>query len=697
MAIGSISGGRRSRVSQITAGLLYRARAFLLPSRRSIPFAAFVTVVAIGALLGLLPLTSDPVERMEWALYDLFMRRAANQGETAPGIVVVAIDELSFQEVGLPWPWPRSLHATLIRVLHEAGARAIVLDMVFDQLSDHFDDETLVSSVRSAENVILAGDFAVVEDPQYSVRKVIGPYPELHDAAVAVGIVGLFLDPDGVVRRVPITVESRPGLALATLQQFDPSAGGHAATQNDDPRLIRYRGPARHGVRTVSYYQALRPDLYLPPGLFRDSVVLVGFSLAAAAAIEQAADHYMTPFGAVMSGVEIHANVLDNLLHNRFVRDPFTSNTAVAAFSLTSAMLVGLLLYRVRPLFGFVVVVLAWSVVLIGAYGVFDAANARIPVVAPTLNIAVMFAVILAYRTVYGINERRQIVGAFKHYLAPAIVERILDDPSQLKLGGSEYDTTILFSDLAGFTTISEKLPPSVITAILSDYLEEMMAVLLSKGATLDKFIGDAIMVYFGCPVADDGHPQQACEAACLMQQKLTEFNRRQQERGFSPLTMRIGINTGTVVAGNMGTRSIFNFTVIGDSVNLAARLEGINKYYGTSILISDSTEQRLADRLVRRELDRITVKGKSEAIRLYQLVGFQQDVCGETLKLFDDYAAALDMYRRQDWRGAIAALSAILAVHNDLPSATLMQRCRRYLSSPPPQNWGGVYVFDSK
>lgn len=689
---------RRPLGARAISDTVRRIHAFFLPFRRSIPFSAFATVVVLGALLGLLPLALEPLQRLEWAVYDVFLRGSASRRAPPSDIVVVAIDELSFQEIGLPWPWPRSLHGALIAALRDAGARAIVLDIVFDQRGDPFDDEILADSIRGAGNVILASDIVTVDDPQYSVQKVIGSFPELREAAAGVGIARMGLDPDGVVRRAPIAVDGRPGLALAALGVSDPGFGHSvAATSAGSPRLLRYRGPPRHGIRTVSYYQALDPAAYLPRGLLQDAVVFVGFSLAAATEIEQATDHYMTPFASMMAGVEIHANVLDNLMRDSFVRDPFASKTATAAFSLTMAILVGFSLYRIRPLTGFLVVLASFCAVLFGSYGALEGANLRIPAVAPVVHIAAVFLVILVYRTVYGINERRQIVGAFKHYLAPAIVEQILDDPSQLKLGGSEYDATILFSDLAGFTTLSEILSPSEVTGILSEYLEEMMAVLQAKGATLDKFIGDAIMVYFGCPVVNYDHPQQACEAAHLMHRRLSDFNREQRSRNLPPLSMRIGINTGTVVAGNMGTESIFNFTVIGDTVNLAARLEGINKYYGTRTLISEYTARRLSDDMVVRELDRITVKGKSESVGLYELVAFRAEMPKGTQQLLDGYSDALRLYRRRDWEAAVAKLSEILEAFDDPPSRTLLERSERYRMEPPAEEWAGVYVFESK
>jgi adenylate cyclase len=253
----------------------------------------------------------------------------------------------------------------------------------------------------------------------------------------------------------------------------------------------------------------------------------------------------------------------------------------------------------------------------------------------------------------------------------------------------------VIFTDLAGFSTISERLSPEKLHDLLTRYFREMMDILLTENATLDKFIGDAIMVYFGCPVADVTHPLRACRSALRMQDRLRELNADWKPLGYPPLSMRIGINTGSVVAGNMGTESIFNYTILGDNVNLASRLEGVNKEYGTATIISEDTYRKVADRVSARELDRVRVKGKSAPVAIYQLAALAGELAPSAAGLFSTYADGLRSYRERRWSEAEEAFTAILARDpDDGPSAIMKMRSDEYGRNPPPDDWDGVYTM---
>jgi adenylate cyclase len=291
-------------------------------------------------------------------------------------------------------------------------------------------------------------------------------------------------------------------------------------------------------------------------------------------------------------------------------------------------------------------------------------------------------------------RERRLIKRAFEHFVAPAIVNKMLKDPSKLKLGGEEYDVTVLFSDLEGFTSMSERMTPQELTAHLSGYFREMINRLLEHGATLDKLIGDAIMVYFGCPVPDPQHPVRACRAALEMQRRMAELNQEWMSRGLPPLRMRIGVNSGTAVAGNMGTDAIFNYTVLGDSVNLASRLEGVNREYGTAILIGAETWTRVSTLFDTREIDWIRVKGKQQPVAIYELLAEAGTLDPRQRELLDRYAAGLQAYRSGQWTEAAAHFASALEIDpGDGPSRTFAARCQVYLAAPPP-SWDGVHVM---
>lgn len=286
---------------------------------------------------------------------------------------------------------------------------------------------------------------------------------------------------------------------------------------------------------------------------------------------------------------------------------------------------------------------------------------------------------------------------AFQHYVAPAIVEQMLNDPSRLKLGGEEYEVTVLFSDLEGFTTLSELLTPAELSTHLGGYFKEMLDELLAERGTLDKLIGDAIMVYFGCPIADERHAVQACRGALAMQRRMIDLNARWGAQNLPRLRTRIGINTGRAVAGNMGTDTIFNYTILGDCVNLASRLEGVNKEYGTLTIVGEDTWSRVRDAFEARELDWIRVKGKRRPVAIYELAAETGALDQARRDVFGRFAEGLALYREGRWREAAAAVQGALALDGaDGPSLTIASRCAYYLEHPPDA-WEGVHVMKTK
>jgi adenylate cyclase len=332
-----------------------------------------------------------------------------------------------------------------------------------------------------------------------------------------------------------------------------------------------------------------------------------------------------------------------------------------------------------------------------GSYAALAYASTRIPTVAPLLTAGTVLIAISAYKFALGQRERRLIRRAFQHYVAPAIVQQMLDDPSRLKLGGEAFDVTVIFTDLEGFTSVAERMTPEALRERLSTYFKSMMAPLLAERATLDKFIGDAIMVYFGCPIPDPSHPAQACRAALAMQRELIALNQEWSRAGAAPLRMRIGINSGTAIAGNMGTDEIFNFTIIGDCVNLASRLESVNKQYGTLILVGEDTWARVGGGFEGRELDWIRVKGKERPVAIYELVAEAGALPDRARQVIARYAEGLACYRAGRWDDAARAFRAALDVDpDDAPSRIFAERCSRYAEAPPP-HWDGVYVMTTK
>ncbi|HHK60470.1 MAG TPA: adenylate/guanylate cyclase domain-containing protein [Desulfobacterales bacterium] len=626
-------------------------------------------------------------------------------------IVIVAIDEPSMQELGLRWPWPRTVHAALIDNLSQAGAAVIGFDILFAEPSRPAADDLLAAAMRRAGNVVLVEDYGMIEDQGQYREMWIRPIPPLLQAARATGLATIDRDADGFIRR---TAPARttpfgtlPSFASAVLEAYrQERQTGEAAKQqsgsvaapspNTSPFLIDLLGPPRT-IPTVSYYQALAPDL-LPADTFTGKIVLVGRALQAGADLDDP-DHFAYPFlrssGAAIPGVEIHAAIIDTLLRGRRITP---QPVGVTALLLAVTLGLGTLaLVYLPPWLGALGFVVAAASFTAGQFLFFLQARILGPVTLPLSGFTATFLLFQIYRIVVLDREKRFIKHAFKHYVAPSVVDRLLADPKQLNLSGEYYETTVLFTDLAGFTTISEKMEPMTLRHFLTEYFSEMVEVMLANQGTLDKFIGDALMCFFGVPVRTADHPIQALQCAWEMQQRLAALNPGWEARGLPRLTMRIGINTGTVVAGNMGTRSLFNYTIMGDTVNLASRLEGANKPYGTRIMVGEATHERAGDRFFFRRLDRLRVKGKNEPIWVFELLGPQEtvdDACRQRVKC---YEAALDAYQNRRFAEAIQRIETLLARQEDPPARLLLDRCQAYLSAPPPADWDGVFTMTSK
>ena len=668
-------------------------RRFFLPEQGVVRPAPFAAVAAAALAAGLVLASSSLAQRVEWGVYDRFATIATLRPQPPDDIVAVAIDEPSFSEMRMQWPWPRSVHAELIDTLVKAGAHTIVLDLLFDEASTSDEDRALAEAVRRAGNVVLASDRAATTDRGYQIEQWVEPLPLLAEAAATVAAAGVERDPDGVIRRAAGAIDGRSTVSLAAALR---QPGFVPPPDPERVRLIHFLGAPRRGIVTVSYYQAIEPGL-LPADMFRGKIVLVGRSLSAAAAIDQP-DHFRTPVAVAMPGIEIHASQIDTLLRRRAIADPFEGYLAWLSWVVLAGIVAAIASFVLTPQIG--LIALSGSIVLGGgaAYLLLTISYVRIPVIAPLIAAAAVFTSTAAYRFALGQRERQLIKRAFQHYVAPAIVKQMLDDPGRLKLGGEAYDVTVIFTDLEGFTGVAEGLTPEALRERLTTYFKAMMDVLLIEHATLDKFIGDAIMAYFGCPMPDAAHPQQACRAALAMQRRLSALNDEWHRAGVPALQMRIGINTGTAVAGNMGTDEIFNFTIIGDCVNLASRLEGVNKYYGTRIIVGEDTWNRVSSVVEGRELDWIRVKGKARPVAIHELLSEANALSDRMRSVRDRYAEGLRLYRRRSWNDAAAEFRAALEIDpTDGPSQTLLERCEHAAHDPPPEPWDGVYAMAAK
>ena len=294
-------------------------------------------------------------------------------------------------------------------------------------------------------------------------------------------------------------------------------------------------------------------------------------------------------------------------------------------------------------------------------------------------------------------RERERIRKTFESYVAPAVVQEMLKHPEQLRLGGERREITVLFTDIRGFTTMSENLDPEALVKLLHDFLNPMSNIIINQGGTIDKYMGDAIMALFGAPLMQTDHPRLACRAALEMVGSLAALNQTWAEQGRPPLKVGVGVNTGPVAVGNMGSDRLFDYTAIGDNVNLASRLEGLNKYYGTSILISDFTAKALGNGFILRDMDLVRVKGKVHGVRIHELLG-EGEPDPELARFLELYHQALSLYREKRFPESLAAFAQALELRP--ADAT----CQRYLTlaqkhheTPPPDDWEAVTVMDGK
>lgn len=405
-------------------------------------------------------------------------------------------------------------------------------------------------------------------------------------------------------------------------------------------------------------------------------------------------------------GGEITANFLDNLLHGDFIRRAPTWVSAVTTLLLCLLLSVGtFLVSAVTRSAGWVSVLSMFiSALVVSVYGfiaytMYDASGLWLDMVQPS-----MWA-LLAWGGALGTNfyqegkSRRFVQDALGRYTAPALVKELMANPKALTLGwGDKRELTVFFSDLQSFTSISERLTAEQLVRLLNDYLTEMTNIVLESGGIVDKYIGDAIMAFWGAPYDDPDHAMNACRATLKMQQRITELHPKWIEEYGEDILARCGLNTGEAVAGNMGSKHKFNYTLMGDTVNLASRFEGANKPYGTLVMIGEGTYKVVKDHVITRELDFLAVKGKERPVRVYELMGLTEDMDERTVDLADRFNQAMDVYRQTKFEEAMSEFLKIIDDYDgDGPSKLYVARCREYIRNPPPLDWDGVYRMKTK
>lgn len=612
-------------------------------------------------------------------------------------VVIVAIDDKSISQIGR-WPWDRNIHARIIDKLTEAGVSAVGYDVIFPETSNLEDDLALETALKRAGNVVLPIELTVAKERSgyvYDPKRAITSIPTINAAAKASGHTNTPPDTDGVFRRAPILVQAPDGTTLAAfavqiLRLVKPDYAFTAVPVNKSKELIvNFSGPPQ---QTYTTYSAV--DVYrglVEPTKLNGKTVFVGSTAA------DLHDDRLVPVsnGAPMPGVEIHASIYSTLkTENWLVPVP---RGFQALLLVLLGLIAAVLVISLRARSSSLAIFLVWIGWLVAAFIAFDFGHI-LGIVWPTITLIFASAAVTLERRVTSDRERRELRSAFSHYVSDSVVNEIMRKPEKLKLGGEKRTLTVLFSDVRGFTSIAEKMSPEKLVEVMNLYLTRMTEMVFQTEGVLDKYIGDAVMAFWNAPLDQPDHAFRAVKTALLMQDELKKMNQADVFSNGLKLKIGIGINTGEMIVGNMGSDTRFDYTVIGDNVNLASRVEGITKEYGVGILATESVMSKIKDQIVARRIDKVAVKGKKEPVMIYEVLGLKGLTEPKLLSLASDFEAALEAYFAQSFTDSMLTCESILKNWpEDGPTLNLLSRCQQFKISAPPANWDGTWVYTKK
>lgn len=580
-------------------------------------------------------------------------------------IVILAIDSESINKVG-NWPWPREVFAKAISKIQ--GEKIIGLDVSLSEPSrlGPTDDQSLISALKNKTS-------PVVMPVQLADREKITDEPlSIFKPFVQLAFTNVNQDVDSIVRKSNSTKYN--------FESFPVKLAGIQPENIPTTFYINYSGP-RGTFLTIPIIDLLNNKI--PTSVFKDAIVLIG------ATANDLHDTFNTPFG-IMPGVEVHANTIETVLTGNF-REPLPLTTTIVIFA-TINLIALILIGKVRK---FIILIpsllfLGIGINILGL--VLFSFGILFPNLYITLGLLALCIVAIIDQFIFESGEKKFIQNMFQYYLMPEVIEELTKHPEKISLGGEKKNITILFSDIAGFTSISEKLSPEELTKLMNEYLTAMTDIVMKHNGLVDKYIGDAVMAFWGAPLDNPNQADDACLAAKEMLEKLHELNQDWSKRGLPKIGIRIGLNSGEVIVGNMGSSKRFNYTIIGDEVNFASRLEGINNFYGTHCAISENIIKSVKSKeFVFRELDIIRVKGKSEPRKIFELI-----TDGINEKALEHFHSGREAYLKADWSKAKESFNQAVLLSEDPPSKTYLERIQ-HLEENPPENWQGIYDFKTK
>jgi len=677
---------------------------------------------------------------------DLLMRIRGERAHSN-NLMMIRIDEYTINMIGT-YPVPRDQVGTVMALLGAYGAKAVAFDIFVDSPTerDQAESDQMVQLLDATPNDFqIIGpfvpsktrqeDIAPLEDS--SADSVVGrfgipaptglpfpkapylevyPFPELARVSTGVGHAIVIPDSvDGIIRSVPLFIQyygklyPSLGLALA-MNEMDLQNNAISFEVTDEGTTVHLgnleipTGPEgdmhinfignTDVIPSVSFYDVLEKGLQRDEKFlsqFKGKVCIIGPTT------RTVGDYYAMPFSEQTPGYIAHANVYDMIVTNNFIHQAGSGVQILILILLISA--VGFVATSKQMRIGVITLLATMTLYAVFVYFAFTSGAIVYSLIEPLFGMSLCFVATVSFRAATEGKQRKMITNMFERYVDRAVVQQLIDDPKMLKLGGEMKEITLLFSDIKGFTTISEKLGPENLVKLINAYLNEMTAVIMKHRGTVDKFIGDAIMAFWGAPIDDPDAAFHASAAALEMQNRLEALQSKWKKHGDIVLKQRVGINTGPCIVGNMGSESKFNYTAMGDAVNVASRLEGVNKQYGTYILMSEVTHNKVAKRVHAREIDKVVVMGKTEPIRIYELMGLADKPLGEyTRNFLEAFNEGIVAYQQRKWDEGIALMEhAMKQIPNDPVCQLYIERMKLYQLNPPDSNWSGVFVLGSK
>jgi adenylate cyclase len=703
-----------------------------------------------------------PLEELRDRMFDLYQVMRPRARAEKP-VVIVDIDEASLRAIG-QWPWPRTRLADLVTRLTELGAAVIAFDVIFpepDRTSPELAAETFRGLDKETRDKLIAlpSNDQVLADAMRQSRVVLGesaislvvpssvptlpigiatlggdpkPFllsypsllrniPVLEQAATGRGLITIRSERDGIVRRVPLVMDVqgviRPSLTFEMLRVATAASTiliRSSPAGIDSIAIPGFKVPTDSSAQLWIHFAPHDPSLYVsaadvlnrhvPESLVKDKLVLIGTSAVGLVDVKT------TPIDAAEPGVEVQAQVIESMLSGAALSSP----DYAISLELVATCVIGISIIGLAPILG-PLILLAFGAVIVAAlmgtaWYEFTHERLLIDFTFPLLSSGLIYFTLMFANYVNEQSQRQRIRSAFGQYLSPALVEQLAQSPEKLVLGGEQRNMTIMFSDVRGFTTISEiyKSDPQGLTSLMNRFLTPLTNAIIDRRGTIDKYMGDAIMAFWNAPLDDAKHEINACAAALDMLDRIDALNRDREAEAtksgtsFFPIHVGIGINTGSCVVGNMGSDLRFDYSVLGDSVNLASRLEGQCKSYGVPIIIGSKTALAVKDKFAMLEIDYIAVKGKKDPEVVYGIFGGEEVEKSDPFrKLRNMNTRILSCYRNRDWGSALAAIAEGRGADNDGRLAIWFdlysERIQAFRASPPPDDWDGFYALQTK